>query len=158
MEAEKPQKNNKSVALLGSGSPSSFFTNAVINDMLQEGAASSDMITLGKPRRWGGFTDSTEALKTNYSACLSVQFHRRRKPTAQMRLRCHIVPPMVLQHDLLLGRDSFLKFDHHTNVTLPKQTGRPVVGELELRQENPQNVVALIQPANRKRLPLTIRR
>ena len=78
MEAEKPQKNNTPVALLGSGSPSSFFTNAVINDMLQEGAASSDMITLGKPRRWGGFTDSTEeALKTNCSACLSVQFSLR---------------------------------------------------------------------------------
>ena len=77
MGAEKPQQN-KSVALLGSGSPSSFYTDAVTNDMLQGGAASSDVITLGKPRRWGGFTDPTEeALKTNYSACLSVQFSLR---------------------------------------------------------------------------------
>ena len=46
---------------------------------------------------------------------------------------------MVLQHDLLLVRYSFLKFEHHTYAT---------VGKLELRQENSQNVVALIQPAN----------
>ena len=31
---------------------------------------------------------------------------------------------------------------------LPKQTGRPVVGKLELKQGKLQNVVALIQPAN----------
>ena len=139
---------NKSVALLDSGSPSLFVTDAVINEMLQEGTASSDTITVGKPCRWGGFTDSTETLKTNRSPCLRVQFHREQKPTAQMRLCCHIVPPMVLQHDLLLGRDSLLKFEHHTYAALPQQTGRAVVGELELRQENPQNVVTLIQPAN----------
>ena len=136
--------------MLDSGLPSSFVTDAVIDEMLQEGAASSDMITVGKPRRWGGFTDFTEALKTNRSVCLSVQFHRGRQPTAQMRLRCHIVPPMVLRHDLLLERDSFLKFEHHTYATLPKQTGKPVVGELELRQENSHNVVVLIQPATQR--------
>ena len=119
----KATKKYKSVALLDSRSPSSFVTDSVINEMLQEGAASSDMVTVGKPRRWGGFTDSTEALKTNRSECLSVQFLRERKPTAQMRLRCDIVPPMVLQHDLLLERDPFLKFEHHTYATLPKQTG-----------------------------------
>ena len=144
----KATKTYKSVALLDSGSPSLFVTDAVINKMLQEGAASSDMITVGKSRRWGEFTDSTETLKTNRSPCRRVQFHREQKPTAQMKLCCHIIPPMVLQHDLLLGRDSFLKFEHHTYATLPQQTGRAVVGELELRQENPQNVVTLIQPAN----------
>ena len=61
---------------------------------------------------------------------------------------CHIAPLMVLQHNLFWGRDSFLTFEHHMYVTLPQQMGRPVVGELELRQENLQNVVALIQPAN----------
>ena len=144
----KATKKYKSVALVDSGSPSSFVTDAVINEILQEGAASSDMITVGKPRGWGGLTDSTETLITNLSPCRRVQFHREQKPTAQMRLCCHIVPPMVLQYDLLLRRDSFLKFEHHTYAALPQQTGRAVVGELELRQENPQNVVALIQPAN----------
>ena len=52
-------KKYKSVALLDSGSPSSFVTQAVIDEMLPKGAASADMITVGKPRRWGGFTDST---------------------------------------------------------------------------------------------------
>ena len=70
----KATKKYKSVALLDSGSPRSFVTQAVIDVMLRKGAASADMITVGKPRRWSGFTDSTEPLQTNSSACLSVQF------------------------------------------------------------------------------------
>ena len=69
----KATKKYKSVALLDSGSPSSFVTKAVIDEMLRRGAGSADMITVGKPRRWSGFTDSTEQLQTNSSACLNVQ-------------------------------------------------------------------------------------
>ena len=69
----KATKKYKSVALLDSGSPSSFVTQAVIDEMLRKGAASADMVTVGKPRRWGGFTESTEPLQTNSSSCLSVQ-------------------------------------------------------------------------------------
>ena len=105
------------------------------------------MITLDKPRRWGGFTDSTEPLQTNSSACLSVQFLKGKKPTARMKVPCHIVPPMVLQHGLLLGRDSFLKFQNHTYATLPKEAERPVEGVLTLSQNTEKNV-ALIQPTN----------
>ena len=72
----KATKKYKSVALLDSGSPSSFVTHAVVDEMLRKGAALADMITVGKPRRWGGFTDSTEPLQTNSSACLSVQFFK----------------------------------------------------------------------------------
>ena len=97
----KATKKHKFVALLDSGSPSSFVTQAVIDEVLRRGAASADMITVGKPRRWGGFTDSTEPLQTNSSACLSVQFLKGKKPTARMKVPCHIVPPMVLQHGLL---------------------------------------------------------
>ena len=97
----KATKKNTSVALLDSGSPSSFVTQAVIDEMLRKGAGSADMITVGKPRRWGGFTDSTEPLQTNSSACLSMQFFKGKKPTARMKVPCHIVPPMVLQHGLL---------------------------------------------------------
>ena len=103
--------------------------------MLRKGAASADMITVNNPRRWGGFTDSTEALQTKSTACLSVQFYKGKKPSARMKLQCHTVPPMVLQHDLLLGRDSFLRFQNHTYATLPKEAGRPVVGILNLRQK-----------------------
>ena len=60
---------------------------------------------------------------------------------------CHIVPPMVLQHGLLLGRDYFLKFQNHTYATLPKEAERPVEGVLTLSQ-NPEKNVALIQPTN----------
>ena len=52
----KATKKYKFVALLDSGSPSSFLTQAIIDEMLQKGAASADMVTVGEPRRWGGFT------------------------------------------------------------------------------------------------------
>ena len=67
------------------------------------------MITLGKPRRWRGFIDSTEQLQNNSSACRSVQFLKGKKPAARMKVPCQIVPPMmVLQHGLLLGRGLLL--------------------------------------------------
>ena len=145
--SRKATKKYKSVALLDSGSPSSFVTQAVIDAMLRKGASWADMITVGKPRRWGGFTDSTEPLQTNSSQCLSVQFFKGKRPTARMKVPCHIVPPMVLQHGLLLGRDSFLKFENHTYAILPKEAERPVEGVLPLSQNLEKNV-ALIQPTN----------
>ena len=54
---------------------------------------------------------------------------------------------MVLHHGLLLGRDSFLKFQNHTCATLPKEVGRPVEGVLT-RSQNTEKNVALIQPTN----------
>ena len=60
---------------------------------------------------------------------------------------CDIVPPMVLQHGLLLGRNSFLTFQNHRYVTLPKEAGRPVEGVLTLSQ-NTEKYVALTQPTN----------
>ena len=47
----KATKKYKSVVLLDSGSPSSFVMQAVIDEMLRKGAASADIITVGKPRR-----------------------------------------------------------------------------------------------------------
>ena len=91
----KATKKYKSVALLDSGSPSSFVTQAVIDEMLRRGAGSADMKTVGKLRRWGGFTDSTEQLQTNSSAYISVQFFKGKKTTARMKVPCHIVPSMV---------------------------------------------------------------
>ena len=103
----KATKKYKSVALLNGGSP--FVTQTVIDEMLRKGTASADIITIGKSRRWGGFTDSAEPLQTNTSACRSVQFFKGKKPTARMKVPCHIVPPMVLQNGLLFGRDSFFE-------------------------------------------------
>ena len=64
-----------------------------------------------------------------------------------MKVPCHIVPPMVLQHGLLLGRDSFLKFRNHTYATLPKEAKRPMEGVLTLSR-NPEKNVALVHPTN----------
>ena len=96
----------------------------------------------------GGFTESEEALQTNSTAGLSVQFYNSKEPTAYMQLYCHIVTPTALQHDLLLGRDSFLKFQNHTYATLPNETGKPSVGILDLRK-NPK-AVAWIQAEDKE--------
>ena len=143
----KATKNHKPVALLDSGSPSSFVTQTTIDEMLTRGAASADMINLGKPCRWGGFTDSTVSLQTNSSAWVNVQFFKGKEPTVRMKVPCHIFPPMVLQHGLLLGRDYFFTFQNHTYAALPKEAGKPVEGVLTLSQ-NPEKDVALIQPTN----------
>ena len=77
----KATKKYKSVAILDSGSPSSFVTQAVIDEMLRKDAASADMITVGKPRRWGIFTDSTEPLQRivqHASVCSSLREKSRR--------------------------------------------------------------------------------
>ena len=47
----KATKKYKSVALLDSGSPSLFVTQAVVDEILRKGPASADMITVGKPCR-----------------------------------------------------------------------------------------------------------
>ena len=75
----KATQKYKSVALLDSGSPRSFVTQTVIDEMLRRGAGLANMITLGKPRWWGGFTDSKELLQTNSSACLNVQFFKGKR-------------------------------------------------------------------------------
>ena len=146
---QKATKGHKCVALLDSGSPCSFVTQAAINEMLQKGAASADMIAVNdKPRKWGGFSESEEALQTNSTAGLSVQFYNSKEQTAYMQLYCHIVTPTALQYDLLLGRDSFLKFQNHTYATLPNETGKPSVGILDLRKKT--KAVALIQAEDKE--------
>ena len=93
---DKALKGHKCVARLDSGSPCSFVTQAAINEMLQKGAASADMNAVNdKPQKWGGFTESEEALQTNSTAGLSVQFYNSKEPTAYMQLYCHIVTPTL---------------------------------------------------------------
>ena len=55
------------------GGGKSLVTQAAIDEMLRRGAAYADIITVGKPGRWRGFTDSTEQLQNNSSACRSVR-------------------------------------------------------------------------------------
>ena len=56
------------------GGGKSLVMQAAIDEMLRRGAAYyADIITVGKPRRWRGFTDSTEQLQNNSSAYRSVR-------------------------------------------------------------------------------------
>ncbi|CAN0267704.1 unnamed protein product, partial [Scytosiphon promiscuus] len=60
-------------ALLDSGSPSSFITSSTLKLLKASGAASPDCEVSTTPRQWGGF-GSSNALRTNTSVRLSVQF------------------------------------------------------------------------------------
>ena len=54
-----------------------------------------------------------------------------------------MVPPSVMQHAVLLGRDSWMRFNHGTYRSLPPQpTGRRIFGELELSHHAPAGVRA----------------
>ena len=93
----------------------------------------------------GWFYRFNRTTAADSSACLNVQFVKGKEPTARMKVPCLIVPSMVVQHGLLLGRDSFLTFQNHTYAALPKKAGRPVEGVLALSQ-NTEKYVASIQP------------
>ena len=121
------------VALLDSGSPSTFVARSKLDAMLADGSVTADFVRTGPRRRWSGFTDSKSALQTSHLVRLSVQFFRNQQPTAQLAVWAHVVPDKVLQQDVLLGRDSFMRFDHHDYTVIPQIANQRVTGELTLR-------------------------
>ena len=70
------------------------------------------MITVGKPRRWRGFTDSTEQLQNSSSAC-------REKADGTYESAMPYCSYNGFTAWLLLGRDFFLRFQNHAYATLP---------------------------------------
>ena len=101
------------VALLDTGSPTSFIRENIWNDMLGSGAASSDKGVRRQSRRWDGFHG--KPLTTSSSVRLSVLLGRKGTVSCEssedtpVRIVVwgHIVPDRVISYDLLLGRDSW---------------------------------------------------
>ena len=81
------------------------------------------------PRSWGGFGKSAPLL-TPISVRLSIQFLHDSIPSVAV-CAC-IVPHGIMQHPVLLGRDSWMRFEQRTYTTLPRLPSRPLFGELSL--------------------------
>ena len=126
----KAIKKHNSVALLDSGSPSSFVTQAVIDEMLRRGAGSADIITVGKPRRWGGFTDETEPLQTNSSAYLSVQLFKGKKADGTYDSAIPHCSSNGFTAWFAVRKRLVFEISNRTYATLPKEAGRPAEGYL----------------------------
>ena len=132
------------VALLDTGSPQSFLTLKAWEHMVRSGAASTICETQTPPRSWGGFGKSPP-LQTSTTARLSIQFLHEDKPTASLAVWAYIVPSEAMQHDVLLGRDSWMRFSERSYRTLtPRPGDNRVFGELTLSHQNPPGAEAFV--------------
>ena len=98
------------VAILDTGSPQTFIRRDVLNRMLLVGAASAACERPCSPRSWGGVGESAP-LRTSTSIRLSVQLFRDNEPTCSLAVWACVVPPSVMQHAVLLGHDSWMRFN-----------------------------------------------
>ena len=69
---------------------------------------------------------------------LSVQFFREGEPTCSLVVRSRVLPPSMMQHAVLLGRDSWVRFNSPSYRSLPPQpSDQRAFGELELVHHAP---------------------
>ena len=112
--------------------------------MVRSGAASTICETQTPPRSWGGFGKSPP-LQTSATVRLSVQFLHEDEPTASLAVWAYIVPPEAMQHDVLLGRDSWMRFGERSYRTLPpRPRDNRVFGELTLSHQTSTGAAALV--------------
>ena len=116
--------------------------------MLLVGAASVACERPCSPRSWGGFGEPSP-LRTSSSIRLSVHFFRDNEPTCSVTVWAFVVPPSVMQHAILLVRDSWMRFDTRSYPALPPRLhDNRVFGELTLSHHATTGVGAYaIDPA-----------
>ena len=116
--------------------------------MLSVGAASSACERSCSPRSWGSFGESAP-LPTATHIRLSVQFFHEKGPTCSLAVWACVVPPSVMQHAVLLGRDSWMRFNNRSYGALPPHPlGNRVLGELTLSHYATTGVAAYaVDPA-----------
>ena len=132
------------VALLDTGSPQTFIRRDVWVQMLAGGAAAVNCEQGSAPRSWGGFGRSAP-LVTSTSVCLSVQFFRAEQPTSSLAVWACVVPPSVMQHAVLLGRDSWMRFNTWSYRSFPPRPfDQRVFGELTLSHHAPTGTSAFV--------------
>jgi len=115
------------VALLDTGSPQSFITATAVEQLKASQAATDACERHSSPRSWGGFGTSAP-LSTSVSIRLSIQFMRLQSPTAALAVWACVVPAGTMQHPILLGRDSWMRFEQRSYTTLQQQPN-PLPGE-----------------------------
>ena len=98
------------VALLDTRSPQTFIRRDVLDRMLLVDNASAAFERPCSPRFWGVF-DESAPLGTSTSIRLSVQFFRDNEPTCSLAVQACVLPPSVKQHAVLLGHDSWMRFN-----------------------------------------------
>ena len=95
-----------------------------------------------QPSFLGGFGESAP-LRTSTSIRLSVQFFRDNEPTCSLAVWAYVVPPSVMQHAVLLGRDSWMRFNTRSYRALPPRPhDSRVFGELTLSHHSKTGVSA----------------
>ena len=119
-------------ALLDTGSPQTFIRRDVLDRMLSVGTASSACDRPSSLCSRGGFGESAP-LRTAAHIRLSVQFSHEKEPTCSLAVWACVVPPSVMQHAVLLCRDSWMRFNTRSYRALPpRPLDNRVLGELTL--------------------------
>ena len=82
-------------------------------------------------------------MRTSTSIRLSAQFFRDNEPTISLGVWACVVSPLVMQHAVLLGRDSWMRFNTRSyRALLPRPHDKRVFGELTLPHHAKTGVVA----------------
>ena len=130
------------VARLDTGSPQTFIRHDVLEQILADGAAAVKCEQNSAPRSWGGFGKSA-SLRTSTSVRLSVQLVRADQPTSSLTVWAYAGPPSVMQHAVLLGIDSWMRFDTRFSHSFPlRSSDQRVFGELTLSHHVPTSASA----------------
>ena len=142
-------KSCKLVALLETGSPQSFIAAAAVEQLNASRSETDECERQNSPRSWTGFGTSTP-LSTSVFIRLSIQFKHHQTPTAALAVWACVVPAGTMQHPILLGRDSWMRFERCSYTTLPRQPQlphqppQPTRGELSLHHHDTNGASAFI--------------
>lgn len=105
------------VAVFDSGSPQTYIQQSVWERMLTSNAANASAVCLTADHNWPGFDECT-SLRANFSLRLSIQFMRSKTHTAKIAVWAFLTPDRTMARLVLMGHDSWLRFNHRIYVTL----------------------------------------
>ena len=104
------------VALLDTGSPQTFINTHALQSTKRAGAACAIHERHTPPTSWGA--GKSPPLQSSTAVRLSVQFFEDDQPTASLAVWEYVVPAEAMQHNVLLGRDSWMRFNDRSYRTL----------------------------------------
>ena len=110
--------------------------------MVRSGTATTICETQTPLRSWGGFGE-LPPLQTFTTVRLSVYFLHNDQPASSPEVWTYIVPSEAMQHAVLLGRDSWMRFSERSYRTLPpRPSDNRVLGNLTLSHQHSSGAVA----------------
>ena len=140
---------HRCAAFFDTDSPQNFIRRDVLDRMLSVGTAWSACERPSNTRYWGGFGASAP-LRASTRIRLSVHFFRESEPACPLAVWACVAPPLVVQHAVLLGRDSWMRFNTRSYRALsPRSHDNRFLGELTLSHHATTGVSAnAIDPAD----------